>query len=204
MEISGLAIFAVALLIAAGSPGPSVAALVARVISRGWRDVAPFVAAMWFGELVWLTFAIAGLAAIAETFHWAFLGIKYCGVAYLLYLAWRMWTAPVNINDQGIAVEPGGPVNMFLTGLAVTLGNPKIMVFYMALLPTIVNLSAITTAGWAKLAVTLLFVLAVVDIGYIVLASRMRMALRSPHAMRLANRLCASVMGAAAAAIAAR
>ena len=43
MDLSALLIFAGALLIAAGAPGPSVAALVARVIARGWRDVAPFV-----------------------------------------------------------------------------------------------------------------------------------------------------------------
>jgi threonine/homoserine/homoserine lactone efflux protein len=85
MDLSALLIFAGALLIAAGSPGPSIAALVARVIARGWRDVVPFVAAMWVGEALWLTLAVYGLAALADTLHGAFVVVKYLGVAYLLY-----------------------------------------------------------------------------------------------------------------------
>ena len=72
MEATSLVIFALALGIAAGSPGPSIAALVARVLVRGWQDVAPFVLAMWVGEALWLVLAVLGLAALAETFHWAF------------------------------------------------------------------------------------------------------------------------------------
>lgn len=93
MTVASLLVFAGALLIAAGSPGPSIAALVARVLSKGARDVLPFLSAMWIGEAIWLSFAVAGLAAIAETFHWMFVAIKWAGVAYLLFLAWKMWSA---------------------------------------------------------------------------------------------------------------
>ena len=72
MSLTTLVIFAGALMMAAGSPGPSIAALVARVLSRGARDVLPFLAAMWIGEGIWLTCAVLGLAAIAETFYAAF------------------------------------------------------------------------------------------------------------------------------------
>ena len=60
MDVSSLLIFAGALLVAAGSPGPSIAALVARVLSGGLRDVLPFLLAMWIGEAVWLTLAVFG------------------------------------------------------------------------------------------------------------------------------------------------
>lgn len=69
MTLASLAIFAGTLLIAAGSPGPSIAALIARVLTRGPRDVLPFLTAMWVGEAVWLSCAVLGLAAIAEAFH---------------------------------------------------------------------------------------------------------------------------------------
>lgn len=204
MDLSALVIFALALLIAAGSPGPSLAALVARVLARGWREVLPFVAAMWLGELVWLTCAVAGLTAIAETFHWAFLILKYLGVAYLLYLAWQMWRAPVAVDAGPIASRSGGSSGLFLSGLAVTLGNPKIMVFYLALLPTIIDIEGIAGADWLSLAIVALMVLVVVDVTYIALATRVRTLLRSPIALRFTNRLSAAVMGGAAAAIAAR
>jgi threonine/homoserine/homoserine lactone efflux protein len=204
MELSALAIFALALAIAAGSPGPSIAALVARVLVRGWRDVVPFVAAMWLGEALWLVLAVLGLAALAETFHWAFLVVKYCGVVYLLYLAWQMWRAPVAVSANRIGPRAGHPLRMFMAGLTVTLGNPKIMAFYLALLPTIVDLGGVTALGLLELALTMLVVIATVDIAWIALAERARRLLSNPRALRAANRVSASLMGGAAAAIAAR
>jgi len=58
VDLSSLLIFAGALLVAAGSPGPSIAALVARVLTNGYRDVLPFLAAMWIGEALWLLLAV--------------------------------------------------------------------------------------------------------------------------------------------------
>src|SRR6266404_7286625 len=102
MEFSPLLIFAGALIINAGSPGPSVAALVVRVVSRGTAGVVPFIAAMWIGEAAWLACAIFGLAMIAQTFYWAFVVLKFCGIAYLLYLAWTMWHAPVTVAQRAL------------------------------------------------------------------------------------------------------
>jgi len=65
MTLSNLLVFALALMVAAGSPGPSVAALVARVLTNGFRDVLPFLAAMWLGEALWLGCAVAGTHARA-------------------------------------------------------------------------------------------------------------------------------------------
>ncbi len=204
MELSALFMFAAALFIAAGSPGPSTAALVARVLARGWRDVLPFAAAMWVGEALWLTLAAYGLAALAESMHWAFVMVKFLGVAYLLFLAWRMWTAPVALNTDSSVPRRGSGLRMFAGGLAVTLGNPKIMVFYLALLPNLIDLAGITLLAWIELVATMLVVLAIIDFGYILLATRTRRLLMSARAVRLANRASATVMGGAAAAIAAK
>lgn len=203
MDLSTLIIFAGALLVAAGSPGPSIAALVARVISKGFRDVFPFLAAMWIGEAVWLSMAVFGLAFIAQSFHLAFLVLKWAGVAYLCWLAWKMWTAPVAIRE-GEMPRAESPWRLFMAGMAVTLGNPKIMMFYMALLPTIIDLGAVTLVGWAELTATMALVLVAIDLAWVVAAVQARRLLRSPRAMRAANRVSAATMAGAAAAIAAR
>ena len=203
MSLTTLLIFAGALLMAAGSPGPSIAALVARVLSRGPRDVLPFLAAMWIGEGIWLTCAVAGLAAVAETFHAAFVVIKWLGVAYLLYLAWKMWFAPAGDGEAELPEARSG-IKLFLAGLTVTLGNPKIMMFYVALLPAIIDLGAVTVLGWVELVATMFVVLVVIDLAWVLLASRARLFLRSPRAVRIANRISAGTMAGAAAAIAAR
>ena len=202
MALSSLAIFALALMVAAGTPGPSVAALVARVLTNGFRDVLPFLAAMWIGEALWLTCAVAGLAVVARTFGMVFIVLKFVGVAYLLFLACKMWFAP---SDVGAGELPGGqsPWRMFAAGLTVTLGNPKIMVFYLALLPTIVNLDHVTLAAWCELTATTLTVLMSVDLAWVLLAVRARRFLTSRRAVKIANRSSATAMLGAAAAIAA-
>ena len=80
--------------------------------------------------------AILGLAAVAQTFHEVFLVIKYAGAGYLdHYLAYRMWTAPAAPRDVAGDRRRDGCMRLFFAGLAVTLGNPKVVAFYLALLP---------------------------------------------------------------------
>lgn len=203
MDLSAILIFAGALAIGAGTPGPSIAALVARVIARGYQGVVPFAAAMWIGEAIWLALAVFGLSMIAQTFHLAFLVIKYCGLAYLAYLAFKMWTAPSEVREDELP-RADHPLKLFLTGLAITLGNPKIMVFYLALLPTIIDLAHVSLVGWGELTLTMFAVLAFIDVGYILLAARARRFIRSPKAMKMANRCSAIAMGGAAVAMATR
>jgi threonine/homoserine/homoserine lactone efflux protein len=203
MELAALVIFAGALLINAGSPGPSIAALVARVISHGLGSVLPFLLAMWIGEAMWLTVAAFGLSYVAESFATVFTIVKYLGVAYLLYLAYQMWTAPTHASD-GQLPPPQAPWRMFLTGMALTLGNPKIMVFYMALLPTLIDLANISLFGWAELVIVALLVMMTVDLAWAFAAAWARQWLRSPRAMKIANRVGATAMTGAVAAIASR
>lgn len=203
MDAQSLLVFAGALIVAAGSPGPSIAALVARVLTRGWRDVMPFLVAMWLGEALWLSFAVFGLAVVAQTLLVLFVALKYLGVTYLLWLAWKMWSAPAASENGAIPRErPAG--RLFLAGLAVTLGNAKILVFYLALLPTIIDLPRVTALGWAELTATMLAVLVTVDMAWVVLAAQARRVLQSVRAMRAANRTGAGMMAEAAAAIAVR
>ncbi|HEX3951279.1 MAG TPA: LysE family translocator [Steroidobacteraceae bacterium] len=202
MTLANLLVFALALTIAAGSPGPSVAALIARVLTNGLRDVLPFLAAMWLGEALWLSCAVAGLAVVARTLGAVFLAIKLIGVAYLLYLAWKMWFAPTDVSKGEL---PSGQSvwRMFGAGLMVALGNPKIMVFYLALLPTIVDLNHVSGTAWLELTAVTLFVLVSVDLAWALLAVRARRMLTSRRAVKIVNRTGATMMAGAAAVIAA-
>ncbi|MBR8315737.1 LysE family translocator [Burkholderia dolosa] len=205
MTLSALAVFALALLVTAGTPGPSVAALVARVLTNGVRDVLPFLAAMWIGEALWLTLAVAGLSAFARTFETGLLVLKLLGVAYLLFLAWKMWTAPTDADADADELPRGrSPLRMFVAGTLVTLGNPKIMLFYLALLPTIVDLAHVGVVAWAELVGTMLAVLILADCFWSLLAMRARALLTSTRAKRIANRTSATAMAGAAVAIATR
>jgi threonine/homoserine/homoserine lactone efflux protein len=201
MTQSSLLVFMLALMIAAGSPGPSIAALVARVLSNGFRDVLPFLAAMWLGEAVWLGCAVAGLAVAARSLGAVFVALKFIGAAYLLLLAWKMWFASTQVA-QGDLPKGQSPWRLFGAGLTITLGNPKIMVFYVALLPTIVDLNRVGATAWIELTAVMLVVLVTVDAAWALLAVRARRLLTSRKAVRIANRSSATMMAGAAAVIA--
>lgn len=202
MSLLALAIFAGALFLNAGSPGPSVAALVSQVLSRGARSVLPFLAAMWIGEALWLAAAVAGLAVVAERLHEVFVVVKWAGVLYLLWLAIGLWRDPGKPEDESAA--PTGGWRLFATGMALTIGNPKIMVFYVALLPTLLDVRAICVADWALLTAVQIGVMAFVDLSWVAAATGARRFLTSPRAVRWTRRASALAMGGAAATIAAR
>jgi threonine/homoserine/homoserine lactone efflux protein len=204
MDLTSLLVFTGALFVAAASPGPGIAAIVARVLGRGMNGAIAFTAGVALGDVVWLTVAVLGLAVLAQTFQAVFLVIKYAGAAYLLFLAWKLWTAPVVAHDVAPDTSDVKRVRLFLAGLAVTLGNPKVMVFYLALLPNIIDLATVTVWGWLELSVVVLGVLAVVFGAYVVLAARTRRLFTSPRAMRMVNRGSGTVMASAAVAIAAK
>ena len=98
----------------------------------------------------------------------------------------------------------GEGVRLFLTGISVCLGNPKTTLFYLALLPTIIDLPRLTWIGFAELAATLVVVYGTVLALYVVLALRARRMFRLPLALRAINRGTGAVMAGAAVAVATR
>ncbi len=149
-----------------------------------------------------LVFALALCVAAGSPGPVVFLVIKFIGVAYLLYLAWKMWFAPTEVS-KGALPSGQSAWRMFGAGLTVTLGNPKIMVFYLALLPTIVDLDRVRGAAWLELTAVTLVVLMTVDLAWALLAVRARRLLTSRKAVKIANRTSATMMAGAAAVIAA-
>jgi len=202
MSLNGLLVFCAVYALSVASPGPGVAAVVARSLDRGSRGAPAFIAGFLVGDLVWFTLAATGLAAIAQTAYALFVAIKYAGAAYLLYLAYRMWTAPGQAVNVAGAEPSQSPARLFLGSLALTLGNPKPMVFFLALLPTVVTLQTLTMASFLAIAAVMAIVLPVVLGAYVLAAVRARRLLRNPRALRVMNRGSATVMAGAAVAIA--
>lgn len=203
MNLYGLAVFAAVYALAVASPGPGVAAVIARSLARGARHAPAFIAGFLVGDLIWFAVAAAGLAAIAETAQTLFMVVKYLGAAYLLYLAWKLWTAPVRAHAIAEA-SSDRPLSLFVGSLTLTLANPKTMVFFLALLPTVVELNRLTLAGYLEIAAVIALVLPLVLCVYVLLAARARRLFTSAGAIRRINRTTGAAMACAAAAVATR
>jgi threonine/homoserine/homoserine lactone efflux protein len=203
MELYNLLMFAAAYLAVVILPGPSVAALVARVLARGTSGVSSFIAGIVAGALVWFNVAALGLAALAAVFSPVLVVVRYAGAAYLLYLAWKLWRAPVRpMTDASVMSESGA--RLFWAGLAINLGNPKAVAFFLALLPTVVDLSRLTPVGILELSAVIVVVVASVFGAYALAADRARRVFRSEKSLKTINRGSGLIMAGAAVTIAAR
>ncbi|WP_127600111.1 LysE family translocator [Nitratireductor alexandrii] len=204
MTIAGFIAYAGALAIAASIPGPGITALVARALGSGFRPALFMSFGLILGDLTYLTAVVLGLAVVAQSFGLVFLVVKWAGVAYLAWLAYRFWTAGIVAETVTAETGRGGLMASFVSGVTITLGNPKTMIFYLAITPTVIDLAAVSASDYAVLAGLTALVLIVVLVPYLALAAHARTLFARPAALRLLNRTAATFLGGAAAAIAIR
>ncbi|WP_062114467.1 LysE family translocator [Aureimonas sp. AU40] len=197
MSAAGFLAYALALALAAAIPGPGVVALVARALGAGFRQAMGFTLGLILGDLTFLTAAVFGLALVAQAMGELFTIVRFLAAAYLGYLAWKLWRAAGNAAEvEAMASET--VLGSFLAGLTVTLANPKTIVFYLALLPTLVDLQHVGLADYAVLVVLTTLVLFLVMTPYAALAARARHVLRRPSVLARLNRSAALILGGAA------
>ena len=196
MDLVTLAAFTIAYAIAVLVPGPGVAAVVARALGGGFMSAVPMVLGILAGDLIYLVFALFGLAAITTWFGPIFVVVRWAGAAYLLYIAWQFWTAKPGAEQIRARQESGWKT--FLSGFALTMGNPKTIVFYLAILPTVIPLDQMTPLAFAELTVIVIVVLLIIGCGYAWLASAAREMFRSPRALGRLNKTAGAMMATAA------
>ncbi len=198
MDLVTLSAFTIAYAVAVIVPGPGVAAVVGRALGGGFAAALPMVFGILVGDLVYLVFALFGLAAIAAWFGPLFVVVKWGGALYLLYIAWQFWTAKPGSEQIGARIETSW-WRTFLAGFALTLGNPKTIVFYLALLPTVIPLDRpISALGFIELTAIVIVVLLAIGCGYAALAAAARDMFRSSRAIQFLNRTAGAIMAGAA------
>lgn len=203
MDALTLLAFGAALALSTASPGPTITTLVARVLARGRPGAAAFCIGLILGDLVWLAAAVFGLSLVAEAAQPALAVLKWAGVGFLLWLAWKAWNAPAALPAE-MPAPAGEGARLALTGIALTLGNPKTMLFYTAITPAVLDLGRVDLPGFAALAAVLVVVYAAVLAGYVVTALKARHLLRSTRAVRRVNQAAGLAMAGAAATVATR
>jgi homoserine/homoserine lactone efflux protein len=176
-------------------PGPAVIAVVSTALRRGFRASLATNAGVLVGDAVFVVAAACGLGAVLVASHGVFVAIKWLGICYLAYLGVRA------LLDRGdaFAVEPSAPRRgAFRLGLATQLANPKVILFFGALLPQFVDPAAPAAPQFALLGATFIASDLLVFAGYGALAHRARLLLKNPRARRITSRLTGVAMLGAA------
>jgi len=188
--------FAGAMFLLAITPGPGVFATISRGLASGFSNAAYVVLGIVIGDIVFLLLAIFGLSAIAHILGDFFVVIKYLGGAYLLFLGYKILRSKEEDTNVSSVCELSWKKN-FMTGLLITISNPKVILFYLGFLPTFINLKTLTIVDVITVCIIVTLVLGAVMLGYAYSASGAKKLFKDKSSKRKMNVTAGSVMLAA-------
>jgi threonine/homoserine/homoserine lactone efflux protein len=116
------------------SPGTGVLYTLAVALTRGSRASVAAAFGCTLGIVPHMSAAMLGLAAVLHTSALAFSALKWCGVIYLLYMAWQA------LREQGALaidarLDARSAKRVIVTGFLINILNPKLSIFFLAFLP---------------------------------------------------------------------
>lgn len=196
--------YALALAVSALIPGPGVAALIGQALGKRVKDTMPFILGHITGDVFFLTLAVLGLSVVAKAFSGVFIVIKILGALYLLYIAYGLWTAKakfIGSESEHTKSNKSRMAGGYIYGLVVTLGNPKTIIFYMALIPNVLDLNQVGLLDWSILAAITTVILMITLLVYAFTASIAAGVFSSVKSLLRLNRSVATIIGSVGIAI---
>lgn len=140
ISLQDLVTFILAALVLVLTPGPNMIYLISRSITQGRMAGVISLLGVIVGFLFHMTTASFGLTAIFLAIPYAYTVVKFCGAAYLLYLAWQAIkpgaSSPFEVQKN---LQHDSTRKLFQMGLFTSMLNPKLAVFYMAILPQFIH-----------------------------------------------------------------
>lgn len=195
--------FAIGMFFLALSPGPGLATIISRALASGPLAGFAVTGGLVLGDFVFMAVAMVGMTAIAAALGPLFQVLKYAGAGYLIWLGLAVLRGAA--KPITVAPRPGqGVLKDIGLGLLVTLGNPKPILFYSALLPTFLDMTRIHAGDFLVLAGIVVAISYAVYGGYILIAERSRRLLSSTTASRLFKRTTGTLLIGSGIAVAVR
>lgn len=195
LGLAGILALTASMMVLAALPSTSVMAVTAQSVAFGFRHGAAVSAGVVVGDLVYILLAIFGLSLLVDAMGGAMEAIRYLGGLYLIWLGVRVWRSAPRIDDPDGEDANGTPSmrSSFATGLLITLGDQKAVLFYLGFLPAFLNLGLVTTMDVVVICSVAVLSVGAVKLLYAAAASRARVLLGTRVA-RWMNRVAAAVM----------
>ena len=183
--------FLLAATLIAVSPGPGAAVAMSCGMRYGYAAALRSIFGLESALLIQLTIVAVGLGALLTASALAFDVVKFCGAAYLVWLGIQKWrAAPQELQDDK---PPMSSNALFVEGLLVNLANPKAIVFIAALTPQFIDPTRPQWPQFLIIGATMCTVDILVMSGYALLATRLRLWLHDPKALKAQNRFFGGV-----------
>ncbi|MFV5661455.1 LysE family transporter [Acinetobacter pittii] len=180
------------------SPGAGAIASMSSGLNYGFRHGYWNAIGLQVALVLQIVVVAAGVGVLFATTPLAFQAVKWFGVAYLLYLAYLQWTAPVKDIEIQQEKRDKSALALLLNGFVVNISNPKAIVFLLAVLPQFLDLSKPQWIQYLIMAATMITIDLIVMAGYTGLASKVLRLLRSPRQQKYLNRGFAVMFSCAA------
>ena len=188
------------------SPGPDNLFVLVQSAQRGWRVGLCVVLGLCLGIVGHTTAVALGLAAVVAASPMLFTALKLCGAAYLVYLAWGAWHAPVAAEDATAAQTQRDVLTVRSglrwagRGMVMNLTNPKVLIFFLAFLPQFADPARGSVALQVMVLGSVFMLATLLVFGSIACGSGLfgQILQRSARAQRWLNRTAATVFGALA------
>ena len=192
MEINIFLVLGFTLFVFAVTPGPGTLALLSISTSRGLASAIFFSIGMTLGDLSYLTIVIFSLNALADLITPVTTAVQYFGACYLFYLGYSQWTAGKFSMDNEVSAQ--SHLKELLTGFLLAGTNPKVMIFYLSVLPSLIDLNQVSLAYGLKIVATVAIslLLGLVFIG--VLGKKLSQLISSQKMALRVNRIFGTVM----------
>jgi len=133
-------------LIVVASPGTGVLYTLATALTRGSRASVAAAFGCTLGILPAMLAAMLGLAAVLHTSALAFAALKWCGVAYLLYMSWQALREHGALSVE-TRLDARSSRRVIVTGFLINILNPKLSIFFLAFLPQFIAADDIHPLG---------------------------------------------------------
>jgi len=180
------------------SPGAGAIASMSSGLNYGFRHGYWNAIGLQVALVLQIMVVAAGVGVLFATTPLAFQAVKWFGVAYLLYLAYLQWTAPVKDIEIQQEKRDKSALALLLNGFVVNISNPKAIVFLLAVLPQFLDLSKPQWIQYLIMAATMITIDLIVMAGYTGLASKVLRLLRYPRQQKYLNRGFAVMFSCAA------
>lgn len=175
-------------------PGPNIVLTVNYAIRDGRRSGMATIPGVVLGAFIAMSLSLLGAGAVLATSAFLFTLLKLAGAVYLIWLAYSLWTAPVETMPLGGAKKSQPLVSLFWQSLLISVLNPKGPAFYVAFVPQFVSADGPIFQQFAVLIATFLAVATLNSLFWLYFASGLRSQFQKPRALRLLNRIGASCL----------
>lgn len=182
-----------ALFLLAAVPAPSVYMVITKTTTSGLRSGLIFIAGLILGDIIFILMALYGLSAIANTFESGFKLLNYVGGGYLLWLGYRIWRKQ-NVTLNPTAMTASSFWSSLLTGLLITLSDPRAVIFYVSFLPAFIDLSQFNFSQIITLMLCTIFAVGGAKLMYALAALKVQAVTLKTSYTNITHRLAAMVM----------